>query len=218
MDTPIENPVEELANNQVRAQYDQLAAIYDQRWQTYTARTLTFLQGWAQLDPQASVLDVACGTGALEVLLLGDAPTRFMTGVDFSSQMLAVAARKCDQYPNVHFQPACASALPFAKQSFDVVLSANAFHYFSQPVIALSEMRRVLKPGGSVVILDWCKDFLFCRLCDLILPFFDPAYRQCYTQAQLHGFFRQAGLSVTRAQRVRFGLVWGMMVATGARL
>ena len=65
MDTSIKNSVENQPSNQVRAQYDQLAAMYDQRWQDYTARTLTFLQGWAQLDPQASVLDVACGTGAL---------------------------------------------------------------------------------------------------------------------------------------------------------
>ena len=204
--------------NQVRAQYDQFAAMYDQRWQKYTGRTLTFLQGWAQLDPQASVLDVACGTGALEVLLLGDAPTRSITGVDLSSQMLTIAARKCDHYPNVNFQLASAESLPFANPSFDAVISANAFHYFPQPVAALSEMCRVLKPGGNVVILDWCKDFLFCRLCDLILPYFDPAYRQCYTQAQLHGFFRQAGLSVIRARRVRFDPVWGMMVATGTRV
>ncbi len=218
MDTPIKNSVENQLSNPVRTQYDQLAAIYDQRWQDYMARTLTFLQGWAQLAPQASVLDVACGTGALEVLLLGDAPTRSITGVDLSSQMLAVAAAKCDQYANVNFQPASAESLPFANASFDAVISANAFHYFPQPVAALSEMCRVLKPSGNVVLLDWCKDFLFCRLCDLILPYFDPAYRQCYTQAQLHGFFRQAGLSVIRARRVRFGPVWGMMVASGRRL
>lgn len=197
----------------VREQYNQMAARYDQRWSTYTANTLSFLKIWAQVSPLATVLDVACGTGEFESLLLADNPTQQMVGVDISDKMLAIAAQKCHAHPNVSFQTAEASALPFVNNSFDVIVSANAFHYFDDPNAALAEMQRVLKPNGTVIILDWCKDYLLCRVCDIVLQFFDPAYKQCYAQNEFHTLLKTAQFDIGRATRVRFGIVWGLMVA-----
>lgn len=205
------------ARSQVRHQYDQLAASYDQQWQAYLVKTLTFLQTWANLAADARVLDVACGTGLFEQRVLADHPTQPMVGIDLSGNMLELARQKCQPFPQVTFQVARALALPFADQTFDMVVSASAFHYFDDPVRALAEMKRVLKPQGTVIILDWCKDFWACRLCDLLLSQLDPAYRQCYTQSEFHHFFAAAGLTVQRARRIRFGLVWGLMVATAVR-
>jgi len=198
----------------VREQYDQLAAAYDRRWSSYIFNTLSFLKNWAQISPQAIVLDIGCGTGEFERLVLSEYPNQQIVGVDISEKMLAIAREKLQAYPSVSFRTASTSALPFASKSFDAIISASSFHYFDAPVAALAEMKRVLKPDGTVVILDWCKDYLLCRLCDILLKVFDPAYKQCYTQAEFHHLLERAGFSISRATKVRFGLVWGLMVAT----
>lgn len=200
----------------IRQQYDQMSAIYDQRWSQYISNTLNFLKAWAELAPTDKVLDVACGTGEFEQLILTEHSEQKMVGVDISEKMLAIAQQKLQAYPNVTLSLASAEHLPFADQSFDVIVSASAFHYFENPAIALAEMKRILKPNGKIMILDWCKDYLLCRICDLILKVTDPAHQQCYTQAELHGFLTASGFDITRATKVRFGLVWGMMVATAS--
>lgn len=198
----------------VREQYDRLAAQYDRRWSSYITNTLSFLQDWTQISPQDKVLDIGCGTGEFERLVLTQQPTQEIIGVDISEKMLAIARQKLHAYPNVAFHTAPASALPFADRSFDIVVSASSFHYFEDPVAALVEMKRVLQPHGRVVILDWCKDYLLCRLCDLVLKFFDPAYQQCYTEAEFHHLLELAGFDIRRATRFRFNVVWGMTIAT----
>lgn len=201
--------------NRVREQYDHLAEKYDIRWQGYTSSTLDFLKKWLDLKGAEKVLDVACGTGALEQLLVRDHPGQPLSGIDISEKMLAVARRKLKAYPGVTFFKASVFTMPFPKESFDVVVCANSFHYFNNPLAALIEMKRVLKRGGKIVILDWCRDYLICRLCDLFLKVFDPAYRQCYTQHQLNFFLTEAKFRILKAQRFRANSIWGMMVAEG---
>ena len=67
----------------VQQQYDRLAAVYDQRWQGYITNTLAFLVDWARIAPAETVLDVACGTGELERLLIEQQAKQIVTGVDF---------------------------------------------------------------------------------------------------------------------------------------
>lgn len=198
----------------VREQYDRMASVYDRVWSRYIFKSLSFLKDWVQLDPLHIVLDVACGTGTFESLVLLEQPTQSIVGVDLSEKMLAIAEEKCRDYPNVSFQTASVAALPFADRSFDAIVSASAFHYFENPTAALIEMRRVLKPDGELTILDWCKDDWLCRLYDFVLQRFDPAYKQCYTQAQLHCFLTGAGFQIQRATRFRIGLAWELAIAT----
>lgn len=198
----------------VRDQYNQMAEAYDRRWSRYLSNTLLFLKDWAAIAPSKSVLDIGCGTGEFERLVLLEQPTQAIVGIDLAEQMLGLAQQKCRDYPQVSFQKASVAALPFADRSFDLVVSASAFHYFDDPIVALLEMKRVLKPDGEIVILDWCKDYILCRLYDLVLKQFDPAYRQCYTQAEFHRLLVEAGFGVDRATKVRFGLAWELMVTT----
>ncbi|PZV16117.1 MAG: methyltransferase type 11 [Leptolyngbya sp.] len=198
----------------VRQQYNQIAAVYDRVWSRYISKSLSFLKDWAQLTSTSSVLDVACGTGTFEHLVLLEQPTQPMIGIDLSENMLEIARQKCCAYPTVSFQRASVAALPFADRSFDVVVSASAFHYFDDPIVALIEMRRVLKPAGELVILDWCKDDWLCRLYDFVLKRFDPAHEQCYTQAEFHRFLNQTGFQIQRATRFRIGLAWELMISS----
>ena len=195
----------------VQQQYNRLANIYDQRWQYYLTNTLSFLLDWAQIKPQEHVLDIACGTGEFERLLITQQPQPAITGIDFSEKMLAIARQKCQASPKVKFQQASADALPWQESQFDTVICASAFHYFDRPGTVLAEMQRILNPDGRVIILDWCRDFWVCQVCDWVLGWVDPAHRQCYSEAELHRLLAAEGYQIQRAQRMRFGLIWGLM-------
>ncbi|MBD2464151.1 methyltransferase domain-containing protein [Oscillatoria sp. FACHB-1407] len=195
----------------VRQQYNQLAKRYDRRWRQYINNTLIFFKDWMRLAPDAIALDIACGTGELERLLLTQNPHQPITGIDISNEMLIQAHQKLSRFPNVTFQVATARSLPFQDHQFDAVFSANAFHYFDQPNLALREMQRVLKPDGRLLLLDWCRDSWTCQLCDRVLQWLDPAHKQCYTQAELHHLLTSNQFHIVRSQKVRFGLIWELM-------
>jgi len=202
--------------------YDRLAQIYDRRWQAYIAGTLGFLQNYMAVVGDESILNVACGTGELERLLLSEHPHLHLVGVDISTAMVAVAQSKFPpKFPSnapVKFIEASAIALPFADHSFDIVVTASAFHYFDSPLAVLQEMRRVLKPRGRLIVLDWCRDYWYLKVLDLWLKLIDPNHQGCYTQTQLNNFLEQAGLTVSNTQRFTVAPLWGMMVATAKNL
>ena len=201
----------------VQQQYDQLAKIYDQRWKTYIGNTLNFVNQWAAIPAEANVLDIACGTGEFERLLLQVNPNQQILGIDISTEMLAIAQQKLDGYASVKFEQGSATKIPAVDEQFDVVICASSFHYFDQPMDALAEMKRVLKPEGKIVILDWCKDYLLCHFYDAVLKVTDPGYRQCYTQTEFHNFFSDAQLSIQAATKIRFGWAWEFMIVTATK-
>jgi ubiquinone/menaquinone biosynthesis C-methylase UbiE len=76
-----------------------MARRYDRRWRTYIRKTVSFLDGWAAISAEAAVLDIGCGTGEFEKLLLSKHPNQQITGVDISAKMLEIARQKCKAYP-----------------------------------------------------------------------------------------------------------------------
>ncbi len=201
----------------IARQYDGWAAVYDWIWRGYVDRTLGVLEAWAALRPGERVLDVGCGTGAFEARAVASGASNEMVGVDLSARMLARAREKLAGHPQVAFRRADAHALPFDDGRFDVVVSASAFHYFADPARALAEIGRVLRPGGRLVVLDWCRDFWTCRLLDRVLAVVDPAYRRCLTLAEMQALVAGAPLVVRRAERLRVGWFWGMMAIEALR-
>jgi len=94
-----------------------------------------------------------------------------------------------------------------------VVVSCNMFHYISHPVEALREMARVLRPGGSIVLTDWCDDYLACRLCNLYLRLTNRAFYKTYRQAECLELLRKAGFGAITLERYKINLLWGLMTA-----
>jgi ubiquinone/menaquinone biosynthesis C-methylase UbiE len=101
-----------------------------------------------------SVLEVAPGPGYLgiELARLGDYR---VVGLDISRSFVEIARRNAqDAGVAVTFEQGNASAMPFGADSFDFVVCRAAFKNFAEPVQALREMYRVLRPGGQALILD----------------------------------------------------------------
>jgi SAM-dependent methyltransferase len=104
------------------------------------------------------VLDVACGTGTLAIELLERMPGAQVTGVDGDPRILERArAKAAGVGADVHFDEGLSTDLPYADESFDVVLSTLFFHHLSDPAKRRSadEICRVLRRGGRAVVADW---------------------------------------------------------------
>jgi SAM-dependent methyltransferase len=95
------------------------------------------------------VLDIGCGTGLLACRVIDTFPRARVVGCDFSHGMLAQAAARG---PSVPWVQGDACRLPFADQSFDTVVSTEAFHWFPDQRAALAELFRVLTPGGRLLV------------------------------------------------------------------
>ena len=99
------------------------------------------------LDREMYVLELACGTGLLSEKLVGR--VKLLEATDFSEAMIRQAKAK-NYSCRLFFSVQDAAALPYADFSFDAVVIANALHIMPQPELALAEIRRVLKPGGTL--------------------------------------------------------------------
>lgn len=105
----------------------------------------------------ATILDVATGTGDLAIALIRTGADQ-IKGVDISEQMLAVGVKKVAEAgldKLISFKTGDAEHLPFADASFDAVTVAFGVRNFSDLALGIREMRRVLKPGGKVYILEF---------------------------------------------------------------
>jgi ubiquinone/menaquinone biosynthesis C-methylase UbiE len=195
----------------VVAEYSKAAERYDQKWAFYLEATTRETLRRLPMTSAARVLDVGCGTGELLRRLRAKYPDAALAGLDPVPEMLAVARDKLSGKEDLRI--GYADSLPWTGGSFDVVVSCNMFHYISHPVEALREMARVVRHGGSVVLTDWCDDYLACRLCNLYLRLTNRAFYKTYRQAECVDLLHRAGFSDVRLERYKINWLWGLMTA-----
>jgi demethylmenaquinone methyltransferase/2-methoxy-6-polyprenyl-1,4-benzoquinol methylase len=110
-------------------------------------------------DPKTKVLDLCCGTGDLAFAFRREAPgAAEIIGADFVPEMLVRArAKSAASAAKIEFVEADALSLPFADAGFDLVSCAFGFRNLANYERGLQEIRRVLKPGGAVAILEFAE-------------------------------------------------------------
>jgi demethylmenaquinone methyltransferase/2-methoxy-6-polyprenyl-1,4-benzoquinol methylase len=145
-----------LSEPQVRAMFDRIAGFYDVMNSVMTAGLHHRWRGraadLAALGPGGSALDVACGTGDLAIELARRVgPGGTVIGSDFSEEMLARARAKA---PALTWEWGNALGLPYAAGRFDAATVGFGARNFSDLDRGLSEMTRVVRPGGRVVVLE----------------------------------------------------------------
>ena len=157
----------------------------------------------------ARVLDLGCGTG----ILLGRLSERYrlVVGLDLSHEML-LGFDPTTTAPGAHvgLVRGDMTTLPFADRSVDLVFCRSALHHMDDEIGVLREVRRVLRPGGRLVVGEPANDNPLFRLARFVarrLPSFGKTHTidRAYTRKQLRALFDAAGLEVRR--EVRFGFV-----------
>lgn len=140
--------------------YKWLTKVYDPvvKW---TCREKTFkeaLLAEAAIQPSHSVLDLGCGTGTLTIMVKKAVPGAQVTGLDGSPDILELAREKSRaENAQIDYVHGMSFAMPFDDSSFDRVVSSFLFHHLTRADKGptLSEVVRVLKPGGELHIADW---------------------------------------------------------------
>ena len=163
-------------------------------------------------DFAGKLLEVPVGTGVVTMPLYASLPGAAMTCLDYSADMMENAQKRAKALglANVTFVQGDVGALPFADESFDLVLSLNGFHAFPDKDRAFSETCRVLKPGGVFcgcfyIAGEFPRTDWFVRHMYVPKGFFTPPFetkesltkrlRSLYTQVEVHtvraeGIFR----------------------------
>lgn len=106
-------------------------------------------------QPGECALDIGCGPGlTTEALALAVGAQGRVSGVDIAPPMLSIARRRCARLPQVSFEQADVTRLPYADASFDVALASQVYEYVEAIDHALVELARVIRPGGRAVLVD----------------------------------------------------------------
>ena len=169
--------------------FDEWAATYERHWMqrlVFEPIQKTLLQLAAdQVSRPASILDVGCGTGKLLRATSARFPEARLEGVDAAPQMVQTAIHLLPQGSSTHIQEATAEALPFPDAQFDLVFSTMTFHHWADQAKGVSEVARVLAPGGRWLLCDFVGKGVVRWVTQLL---------------RLHRFFDRGGLDALLAK------------------
>ena len=181
-------------------------------------------------NENGSILDVAVGTADLTIALLKGKRASKITGIDISDGMLAIGRTKilragfADKTELVNGD---CDNLPFSDESFDAVTVAFGIRNFQHPQNSLSEMHRVLKKGGDVVVLElsrpenrlvrWLFDLYFFHILPLIgrllskrkgaYTYLPESVKSFVYGEEFEGWMKAAGFNNTEFTTLTFGIV-----------
>ncbi|HEU4557532.1 MAG TPA: class I SAM-dependent methyltransferase [Longimicrobium sp.] len=198
----------------VRGEYARLAARYDERWVEYNLRSLDLLRPHLADRDAGTLLDQGCGTANL-VPRLAEWGTRVQRyhGADLSAEMLRAAAPRVRAAPfPAALLAANAAALPLRTASIDTIVSASTLHDWDDPRGALAEARRVLRPGGRLLLLDWSRQRVTMRALNLALRITRNPFHRMYSRDEAEALLTAAGFRVVSAERRPITWMWELMV------
>jgi ubiquinone/menaquinone biosynthesis C-methylase UbiE len=151
------------------------------------------------------VLDVGCGTGVFAEKMRSALPNAEVWGVDLVSAMLKGGRSRwkahCGRIVPIQGD---SERLPFADWAFDAVTCANSFHHYPRQEMAVAEFRRVLRPGGSLLLVDGHRDWIWgWFIYDVCVAGVEGAVHHC-SRRRFRDLFTRAGLTGL-SQKVHMG-------------
>ena len=162
-----------------------------------------------------AILDVGCATGRL-LERMAEAGAIRLAGTDLAPRIVETARRRLLRFDlRVDLKSADAETrLPWPDRSFDAVTVTGVFHHFYAPEAAAAEIRRVLRPGGRLLIADVCFFPPIRELFNLCLRIHPhEGDYHFYTPVQLSGLLRAWGWDVHRSERINW---WAFGIVAGA--
>lgn len=183
-----------------RVAFDRQAETYDASYKGFIGRYQRRSYGYVIEALSAlefsSLLDVGCGTGALLEQIKSKWPDTRISGVDISGEMVKVASQRLGRTTEVVVGDA--ENLPWEDNSFDAVVSTISFHHYPHPITALTEIRRVLKPGGHLLLSDLTAPAPLRQIFNLLLPLSPEGDVKLYSKSEILEFLNDAGFKEAR--------------------
>ena len=195
-------------NARVLDQFGKQASAYAALVQSAGDSSLEPLLSALRPLPTERMLDVGCGSGRFAVRM---APlVAQVIGVDLTEAMLEQARRlqAGAGVANVTWQQCDVTQLPFADGDFDIVSSQAMLHHVASPAAVISEMRRVCKPDGRIVVIDMTPRPEKAAALNAIELLRDPSHARAMTNAELRAIGADLGLAevATRQYESRIAL------------
>ena len=175
---------------------ERVAALQDERAAELEEKILHFVVPSG--DERA--LDSGCGAGALALAL---APhVREVVGVDLVPELLELARQRAERFPNATFIEADATKLPFERGSFDLAGSLRTLHHVARPELLVSELARVVVPGGRVLVVDQIAplDPLAAVELNAFERTRDPSHTRALSDVDMRTLFEANGLVLKRSE------------------
>lgn len=188
------------AKSKSRAAFDRQASVYDSMRFGRHARWLApdALAEFERLRPE-SLLDVGCGTGALLEAFLKARPAVRLYGIDLSPEMITMAHRRLGDAGNITV--ADAETLPLPDAFVDAVTCVDSFHHYPHPDAVLLEIRRVIRPGGSLILAEWRMPAPLRHLMNSFIHRLPEGDVRVYSHAELCRLTTAAGFSELRLRK-----------------
>lgn len=171
-----------------------------------------YIAGELEKEDYQDLLDCGCGTGPMISLLYEKDPSKHYTGIDLTPRMIEVGKSK--NLAGVDWVVGDCENLPFEENSFDAIICSNSFHHYPNPQKFFDSVKKVLRPGGRLILQDytapgpilWLMNHTEMPLANLV-GHGDVA---AYSLAQIKDFCSRAGLKTEklgRAKKFRLHLV-----------
>jgi len=140
--------------NALSRQFDDAAQLYDEVRPRYPEEIIEHIIAFAELPAHCRILEVGCGTGQMTLPFAKRGYA--VVALDQGERLAALAAQHCRPYPQVRVVPCAFEAWQEAPESFDLLLSAQAFHWI-EPESGLARAAELLKAGGTIALV-WTQD------------------------------------------------------------
>lgn len=148
-----------------------------------------------RMSSNDNVLECACGTGMISVHIA--TKCRSLIATDFSQGMLAKSRKRCKNIKNIRVEKANILQLEYPNESFDKVVAANVIHLLDQPDIAISELIRVCKKGGQIIIPIYIitKERAISTIFIRLINHFTKTFLYQFNEQSYKNFFKKLGYS-----------------------
>lgn len=148
------------------------------------------------------VLDAGCGTGLITERLADDIGSwGQVVGIDISPKMLEKARLRLADRRNITLAQASLDEVQSRDRSFDVVVCVNVLRHVDDLSPVLREWRRVLKPDGEVVLLDWDASSIWWKVAHHILKYTDQSYKKARSSDEVSNALQNHGFVVLEVKK-----------------